>query len=405
MSIPFSIRGRPALGEIRDVNINPATLANGDTIYYESTTSTWNNIPASGGGSANVTGPDNFALFKSGTNGVADPNCICRVPGTPGSAIIINPATKCIGLGFNNPVLRLEVNGVIKAAGAASTNLQLIPSSSAIGMVSNNPLVLFSNNALTSPNATIVDSVVNNIQSSSFRSYPPTAFDVIDTTDTNSIYKVKLQNGINLWNTGGGFDTQEPFTSGTFNFPTGQIVEYQNNKPIQYPKIIGQLNTATLILTGGTAFVSYFGFEVGSQDHMIYDPMGMRAFRTGGDWTFWGAPSLYRQATDKFIINVKFFLSGDWTGFDPSDELIIYIFQYRSGSTYQTHELVRTTPNTATSRMRMSGERTLLGFVTGGPEEFDASTDYYTIEIANMSTANNFNVTRFTVVSEFIFAQ
>ncbi len=223
------------------------------------------------------------------------------------------------------------------------------------------------------------------------------------TTDTSSVYKVKLQNGINLWNTGGVFDNQNNF-SPAFSFPTGQIVEYQNKKPIQYPKIIGQLTTATNILPGGTAFVSYFGTDAGGLDECIYDPMGMRALKSGADWDFWGAPSLYRNATDKFIINTKVFISGDWSGTSSSDSLTISIEQYRSGSAQYTHELARTTPNTATRRMLWSGERTLLGYITGFNEDFDASIDYYRLEIQN-NGSNNINITRVTIESEFIFAQ
>ena len=408
MSGPYARKPYPFLDQLRNLNINPLTLINGDTIQYNSATTTWENQPLTGGGTANLIGPDNFAVFKSGTNGVSDPQCISRVPGTGGCAMVINGPTFAVGIGVASPNVALDVNGsqrIASGSGASLRVMRFIPASSSVGMLTSVPLVLYSNNALTSPNATRVDGIVNNIQSSSFRSYNPTTFDAPNTTDTNSVYKVKLREGINLWTSGGVFDNQNIFSSANVYFPTEQIVEYQNNKPIQYPKIIGQLTTATNIVFGGNAFVSYFGALVGAEEECIYDPLNMRAFKTGLEWTYWGAPSLYRNATDKFIINVKFFLSGDWSGFDPSDGLIIYIFQYRSGVFFTQHELVITTPNTATTSMRLSGERTLLGFVTGGSEEFIADTDYYAIEIANQSGVNDFNVTRFTIESEFVFAQ
>jgi len=402
MSGPYARKPYPFLDQLRNLNIDPLTLINGDTIQYNSTTTNWENQPLTGGGTANLTGTNGFAVFKSGTNGVADPTCISRIPGTGGCAMVINGAAFAVGIGVASPTVALDVNGSQRIVAGVNT-MRFIPNSSSIGMVNNAPLVLYTNNALTSPHATIVDGVVNNVQSSSFRSYTPTTFDAPNTTDTNSVYKVKLQNGINLWTSGGVFDNQNNF-SPTFSFPTEQIVEYQNKKPIQYPKIIGQLTTPTNIAPAGSAFVSYFGSLVGAQDECIYDPLGMRAFKTGADWDFWGAPSLYRNATDRFIIEVKFFLSGDWTAFSPNDSLEIIINQYRSGVFFTQHELARTLPNTATNRIRFSGERTFLGFVTGGIEEFIADTDYYRISIQN-NGSNDFDVTKFTIISEFILAQ
>jgi len=394
----------PYLGQIRDVNINPSTLATGDTIIYDNVSGTWENgVGGGGGGTATITGSNDFAVFKNGINGYADPACICRVPGTPGAAIIINPTTKSIGLGINVPTERLEVSGVIKAAGALLTNLQLIPTSAAIGMVSNHPLKLYSNNALTAPNATTVDGIQNNIQSASFKSYAPANFDAADTLDKNSIYKIKLNNGMDLW-TGGVFNNQANFSAAGTSFPTGQTVEYQNERPIQFPKIIGQFLTSTNIGGGTSAYTTYFGTTVGANDECIYDPMGMRAFKMASDWAYWGAPSLFRTATAKFIINVKIFLSGDWAGFSTNDSLIIRIEQYRNNVFYTQHELARTTPNSASQRMRFNCERTFLGFVTGGNEEFIANTDYYNIQIENLGS-NDFLVSRVNVESEFIFAQ
>jgi hypothetical protein len=209
---------------------------------------------------------------------------------------------------------------------------------------------------------------------------------------------------MDLW-AGGVFNNQANFSAATTSFPTGQTVEYQNERPIQYPKIIGEFLTSTNIPNGGgTAFTTYFGTTVGADDECIYDPMGMRAFKIGNDWAYWGAPSLFRTATAKFIINVKIFLSGDWSGSATNDSLIISIEQYRSNSLFTSHELARTTYNSATSRMRFNCERTFLGFVTGGTEEFIADTDYYNIQIQNLGT-NDFTVSRVNVESEFIFAQ
>jgi hypothetical protein len=271
-------------------------------------------------------------------------------------------------------------------------------------MVNNAPLLLYSNNAIASPNSTLIDGVIKNIQSASFRSYDPANFDAPDTTDKNSIYKIKLQVGMDLQGISPVFNSQSNFSPATTSFPTGQIVEYQNERPIQYPKIIGQFLTPTNIGVGATAFTTYFGTEVAFQDQCIYDPMGMRAFKIASDWAYWGAPSLFRTATAKFIINVKLFLSGDWAGSTANDSLIISIEQYRSGALFTSHELARTTYNSATTRMRFNCERTFLGFVAGGSEEFIADTDYYNIQIHNIGS-NDFNVTRVNLESEFIFAQ
>jgi len=403
MSAPYSQKPYPLLDNLRNLNINPLTLTNGDTIQYNSANTLWENQPLTGGGTANITGTNGFATFKSGTNGVADPQCISRIPGTGGCAMVVNGAAFAVGIGVASPTVALDVNGSQRIVAGVNT-MRFIPNSSSIGMVNNAPLVLYSNNALTSPNATIVDGVVNNVQSSSFRSYPPSNFDAPNTTDKNSIYKIKLQNGMDLWTSFGIFNNQSNFSPTTTSFPTGQIVEYQNERPIQYPKIIGQFLTSTNIPAGANVFTTYFGTTAGGFDECIYDPMGMRAFKIANDWAYWGAPTLFRTSTAKFIINVKLFLSGDWAGSATNDSLIISIEQYRSGTLFTSHELARTTYNSASGRMRFNCERTFLGFVAGGSEEFIADTDYYNIQIHNIGT-NDFNVTRVNVESEFIFAQ
>ena len=395
----------PYLGQIRDVDINPVTLATGDTIIYDNVSGTWQNgIGGGGGGTATITGTDNFAVFKNGINGYADPQCISRVPGTPGATMTINPTSQFTGLGgVTAPAYPLDINGQVRLAGG-SNSLFINANTASVGLSTATPLVLYSNNTTSTPSSTKVDGVIKNVQSASFRSYNPTAFDAPDTTDKNSIYKIKLNLGMDLWLSSGVFNNQTDFSPTTTSFPTGQIVEYQNERPIQYPKIIGQFLTATTIPPNGTAFTTYFGTTVGAFDECIYDPMGMRAFKMGNDWAYWGAPTLFRTATAKFIINVKLFLSGDWAGSATNDSLIITIEHYRSNVLFTTHELARTTYNSATARMRFNCERTFLGFVTGGTEEFIADTDYYNIQIQNLGS-NDFNVTRVNLESEFIFAQ
>ena len=51
-NIPYSTKPIPTLGQIRDVNINPATLTTGDVVSYDATTQLWVNTAGGGGGSA-----------------------------------------------------------------------------------------------------------------------------------------------------------------------------------------------------------------------------------------------------------------------------------------------------------------------------------------------------------------
>ena len=46
MTIPYSTKPVPTLGELRDVNINPITLATGQVVSYNATTQVWENIVA-----------------------------------------------------------------------------------------------------------------------------------------------------------------------------------------------------------------------------------------------------------------------------------------------------------------------------------------------------------------------
>ncbi len=389
MTIPYSTKPVPTLGQLRNVNINANTLATGQVVSYDATTQLWvNSAGGGGGGGATITGTDEEAVFKNGVNGDAPSTGISKNATAAGYTMNLNTANKYVGINKNNPTTTLDVNGIADF----TDNLQTIRiSEQRIGLVSAAPneLKLYSANLpAVVDGLTTIDSVNKKVSSSALRSLDPTSVDVANTTDENSIYKMRLQDGTTRQSVGPPlsiFDIQEPFRP--LSFPTGQVVEYQNKVPLQKPIIIGRNLGPQVIAPAGTRNVSTFGIRRNApffDDGMTYDPCNMRAVLTGGTgWNTAGAPVAYRVPDLKVGFTISWNIHGTFTAPGPTlNRGDVYIIQYRNGAILYNH-LVQQIETEAEAWW--VGKKTFLGWDAFSGEDFDVMTDYYEVELANLS--------------------
>ena len=112
MTVPYSSPQFPTLGQIKNVSIDPGTLANGQVIAYDATANNWKNSAGGGGGGATISGTNNAVVFKDGTNGDADNAGITRTPGLLNYTAYLDTANKRLGVNKATPSTTLDVNGI-----------------------------------------------------------------------------------------------------------------------------------------------------------------------------------------------------------------------------------------------------------------------------------------------------
>ena len=399
--IPYSNRSdQQSIDSLTDTNI-ALSISNGDVLAWNAATLEWINSAGGGGGGATISGTDADVVFKSGTNGDTFTGGITRTPATAGKCINLDTTNKRVAINGINPTKTFEVNGVATITDGAN---KLEIDGQELGLVSGVlPLSLYSANLSTGIDPTLVDSVKKNIQSSGLFSYYPAGFDAPNTTDTDAIYKIKLRRGMDLWSGVAPFSRQNNFNSLGVEFPTGQVVESQNKKPIQYPAILSRTATGVAVLPATTYVISLYGTYSSFQDTMIYDPTGMRAFinPTNG-WTTAAAPSLFRTEDTKCLMRVKWNFKGRWSGSSAQNRAEIYVNQYRGGGLLRTFQVAISNND---DTCIINGERTFIGFNSAYGEDFNCSQDWYEIEVANMSVGNSITADYAHTEVEFILAQ
>ncbi len=384
MTIPYSSPQPESIGSLSDVDINNATLSTGQVLAYDSTDQLWKNGPGGGGGGATMFGTDDAVIFKQATNGNTFTGGITRNVTLPNYTINLDTTSKRVAINKNNPATTLDVNGIAQF----TDNLQTIKiSEQKIGLTSAAPneLKLYSANLPAVPSGlTTIDSVAKKVSSSAFRSYNPDNFDVANTTDLHSVYKMKLQDGTTRQTiTTTAFDIQEAFRP--LAFPTGQIVEYQNKLPLQKPIIISRNLGPQTIAPATIRVVSSFGSRRNApffDDGMIYDPCNMRAKLTGNGWLSAGAPVVYRVADLKLGFTISWNIHGTWTG--GGGGLLhrgdVYVVQYRNGAVFRNHLVQQLEQE---EEIWWIGKKTFLGWDVVTGEDFDPLTDYYEVELTN----------------------
>ena len=387
-NIPYSTKPVPTLGELRDVNINPATLVSGQVVSYDAPSQQWVNSAGGGGGGATITGTDNAVVFKNGANGDAPNNGITKQVASAGYTMNLDTTNKRVGINKINPSTSLDVGGNSEFTSSFPGTDTTSINGNLIGVITGtNALTLYSSNLpAVAEGTTTIDSTNKKTSSSAWKSYDPVAFDAPNTTDTDSIYKVKLQLGMDKEPGGGLFDLQENYNTLGTGFPTGQITEYQNKMNINNPIIIGRVATGAVITPASVYTISSFGTQFGApffHDRVYYDPMQMRSRKSGSGWVWAGAPTIYRVADTKLGWTIKWYFEGIWSGSSANNRLHMYCNQYRSGALLRTF-LVGVSNNA--DSCFMNGERTFAGWQSFAGEDFDVLTDDWLIEIANQGT-------------------
>lgn len=386
----YSTRGEPQVAQLLDTEINFNTLTAGDVLTWEATEEVWINA-AGGGGGGGIVGTDDDALFKQGGNANTFTNGITRNPANTGRALTLDTANLRLGIGGSgvatNPTNTLEVQGTARVASGTD---ELEINGEKIGLIAGtNKLALFNNNLPAVPSGLVqVDSLVKQLESSSFRSYDPDNFDVANTTDIDSIYKIKLQDGTTRQSVPTtAFDIQEPFRP--LSFPTGQIVEYQNKVPLCKPICISRNLGPQIIAPAAVRVVSSLGSRRNApffDDGMHYDPCNMRAKLTGTGWNSFGAPVEYRVADLKVGWTITWNIHATWTGPGaPLNRGDVYIVQYRNGVVLYNH-LVQQLEQDGESWW--CGTKTFMGWDATAGEDFDVLTDYYEVELANLAAVD-----------------
>ena len=386
-SIPYSTKPIPTIGELRNVQINPATLVNGQVVSYNAIKSVWENTAGGGGGGgATITGTDDAVVFKNGANGDAVSNGITKNTALNGYTASLDTTNKRVAINHTAGAITetFEVNGTA----SFTDNLQTIKiSEQRIGLTSAAPneLKLYSANLpAVVDGLTTIDSVAKKTGSSAFRSLNPTNFDVANTTDEDSIYKIKLETGTLRQSVPTpAFDIQEAFRP--LAFPTGQIVEYSNKLPLQKPIIISRNLGPQTIAPASVRVVTAFGLRRNApffDDGMTYDPCNMRAKLTGNGWNSAGAPVAYRVADLKLGFTISWNIHGTWTGGGggPLHRGDVYVVQYRNGVVLYNHLVQQLEQE---GEIWFVGKKTFLGWDVGAGEDFDPLTDYYEVELTN----------------------
>ena len=378
----FSTRGEPQVAQLLDTEIDFSTLTAGDVLTWEATEQVWINA-AGGGGGGGIVGTDDDALFKQGGNANTFTNGITRDPTLTGRALTLNTTFLRCGIGGAsnavNMVNTLEVFGGVRIKEKVGINEIVLDGDNIGNIIGGTVLRLYSNNTITPEDICVVDSFNKKfIVGGTMQTLPPTAFDFPNGTSTSGIYKMKLEQGANLW-TGAFFDGQNPFNPASVGFPSGAVKEYQNDKLLMGSIVCCRNAINSPLATGFADVFSVAGTFGAGLDQCYYDPLGSRGRLTGGTiWDFIAAPSVGRSATDIYIVRVSFHFEGQWSGSNPNNRCNINLNQYRSGGLYRNYTLGISNNSDV---IGMSGNKTILGGLVF--QDYDASTDDFQVEAAN----------------------
>lgn len=390
MTVPYSSYTPPTMGQIKDSKINVDTLANGDILEYNSTERVWQNAVGGGGGGASITGSDEAAVFKSGVNtGEGDAGGITRNPTFAGYCMNLDTTNKFVGINLQNPSVQLDIAGGMHITDGAN---KIEIDGENIGIISGtDSLTLFSHNASAVQKAALkIDSSAKIALNGCWVSYDPILFDTPVSSTLTGLYKIKLSRGQDKWGGAAPFDIQENYNP-VLGFPTGQIVEYQNQAPITGARIYGRVATGVAIAPATTYTISSFGNTAAFQDQMLYDPMQMRSRKIGNGWVYAGAPTIWRRREKKLIFTIKWYIEGTYPNDRRQNIMQVYANQYRNGALLRAY-LIHQTPGDEEVHIH-SGERTFYTHSAALNEDFDPTTDDWLVEIANQSGVDDFTST------------
>mgnify|MGYP001556254808 FL=1 len=363
------VNEKPTLRQIQDVTLS--NLQDEDILRFNSTTGTWNNAVNV---NITLTGDDDAAVFKDSATAITAPNNgITKDATASGYTINLDTTNKYVGINKANPTSNLDVSGVCLINTIEISNNYIGNTDAGTN------IRIYSHNLPDQP--LVVNSTKNLADMGGFRTTEPVAVDTVYPSDKDCFYKVQLSRGMDLWS-GAPFDTQKDY-GWTWNFPAFQIVEYQNRAPITGAKILGRFDTDTNIAAGANLNVSFFAQDNSVFDVCIYDPVQMRSRKSGSDWIYAGAPSLWRDASRKLLFTIKWFIDGQYGNTSNNNYFRIFIYQYRSGVLLRTYHIYESPGRER--EPRHSGQRTFLTHTTRFSEDFDPSTDDWSASVQNDS--------------------
>ena len=236
--VPYSSPIVPTIGQIKNVSLDLNTLADGDVIKYDSATNVWiNGLNGGGGVGISINGINDDVVFKNLTNGDTFTGGISRNKAIAGKAMNLDTTNFRVGIGGAsnalNPVNTCEIYGDARIKEKAPGTNEIVISGDNIGnLLGGSTLRLYSNNSIVPEDIVEVDGFNRTCSvGGTMRTLVPTAFDFPNSTIVDGLYKMKLDNGVNLFS-GAFFDPQNPFNAASVGFPAGATLEYQNQQLI-----------------------------------------------------------------------------------------------------------------------------------------------------------------------------
>ena len=349
MTVPYSSPIAPLIGELKNVKIDPTTLANNDVIKFNQLENLWENGVGGGGG------------------------------GSQDLCSVLTQGDDACDLNITN-LNTLQFDPLTSISTTAPLGGEIVLSTSGVG-------------ALQISNTPTVDTRHRyTVQATMF--HPENvAPDTNVGNGVDGIYNQSLRLG-----TINQLSFQQNFNN-VYNFPQQHERQVGNSVYLNSPNIILGQGRANFILSPGNKLIPKFGDVVGLQDAMFYDPCNMR-------WK--PNPLVYEEACvpEPFRSNLdirgghwisRFNLEGIWDTSNANNRLEMRVFQIRGGVFLRSF-LIYVSNNAvdvgATGQHRIWGWSNILG------EDINNSQDSFRFELLN-NGIHDFVLKRWTVEFEY----
>ena len=342
MTIPYSSPIPPLIGELKNVKIDPTTLANNDVIKFNQLENLWVNGVAGGGGGSQ----DLCSVLTQG-----DDACDNNIRNL--NTLYFDPLTSITTTTPLGGQMNLSTNG--------SPALQI--SNTPTGNTRHAYTV---EAPMFSPQNVVPDTNVGN--------------------GVDGIYIQSLRRGtIN----------QQPFQqdfNNVYNFPQEIQRVVAQSVYVNSPNVIIAVGKVGFKILPGLTYIPKFGDINGTQDEMFYDPCNMRAAAVGLEFQQALVPDPF--SSDLTIRGghwiSRFTLVGTFN--NPIGNLLhIYVVQNRSGVFLREFEI--SIIATDTLDVATSGVHRILGWSNLPDEDIDNIRDTFYFEIRNFSP-NDFKMKR-----------
>lgn len=349
MAIPYSSPTPPAIGDLKNVNIDITTLANDDVIKFNQVTNLWENGVGGGGGGSQ----DLCSVLTQGDDA-------CDLNITNLNTLQFDPLTS---ISTTTPL-----GGEMLLSTSGSGALQ-ISNTSTIDTRSRYTLDAPMFHPVNVPPDTNVGNGVDGIYNQSLRL---------------------------------GTINQQPFQqnfNNAYNFPQTHERQVGNSVYLNSPNIILGQGRPNSIISPGSKLIPKFGDVNGLLDEMFYDPCNMRFKPTGLVYDLACVPEPFRSNGDirggHWIS--RFNLEGVWDTANANNRLELRVIQFRGGVLLRQF-LIYVSNNAddvgATGQHRIWGWSNIIG------EDIDNSNDTFSFELLN-NGIHEFVLGRFAVEFEY----